>query len=97
MKINQVLWHGWRTVHPDRRRLRRHAHGTAAAWTCRGLVRLRSPSSAPLPHDLSAPAPCGAALTFVFAGGGYSGVEALAELEDMARDACARHPKTSRG
>ena len=28
------------------------------------------------------------ALTFVFVGGGYAGVEALAELEDMARDAC---------
>ncbi len=27
------------------------------------------------------------ALTFVFVGGGYAGVEALAELEDMARDA----------
>ncbi|HEX5566254.1 MAG TPA: FAD-dependent oxidoreductase, partial [Streptomyces sp.] len=29
-----------------------------------------------------------AALTFVFVGGGYAGVEALAELEDMARHAC---------
>ena len=28
------------------------------------------------------------ALTFVFVGGGYAGVEALAELEDMARSAC---------
>jgi NADH dehydrogenase len=28
------------------------------------------------------------ALTFVFIGGGYAGIEALAELEDMARDAC---------
>jgi NADH:ubiquinone reductase (H+-translocating) len=28
------------------------------------------------------------ALTFVFVGGGYAGVEALAELEDMAADAC---------
>ena len=28
------------------------------------------------------------ALTFVFVGGGYAGVEALAELEDMARHAC---------
>jgi NADH dehydrogenase len=27
-------------------------------------------------------------LTFLFVGGGYAGVEALAELEDMARDAC---------
>ncbi|HEX6446928.1 MAG TPA: NAD(P)/FAD-dependent oxidoreductase [Streptosporangiales bacterium] len=32
------------------------------------------------------------ALNFVFIGGGYAGVEALAELEDMARDAC-RHYK----
>ncbi|ARQ70032.1 NAD(P)/FAD-dependent oxidoreductase [Streptomyces marincola] len=29
-----------------------------------------------------------AALTFVFVGGGFAGVEALAELEDMARYAC---------
>jgi NADH:ubiquinone reductase (H+-translocating) len=29
-----------------------------------------------------------AALTYVFVGGGYAGVEALAELEDMARYAC---------
>jgi NADH dehydrogenase len=28
------------------------------------------------------------ALTFVFIGGGYAGVEAMAELEDMARSAC---------
>jgi NADH dehydrogenase len=28
------------------------------------------------------------ALTFVFVGGGYAGIEALAELEDMARYAC---------
>jgi NADH dehydrogenase len=32
------------------------------------------------------------ALTFVFVGGGYAGVEALAELEDMARDACESYP-----
>jgi NADH:ubiquinone reductase (H+-translocating) len=32
------------------------------------------------------------ALTFVFIGGGYAGIEALAELEDMARDACAYYP-----
>lgn len=36
-----------------------------------------------------------AALTFVFAGGGYAGVEALAELQDMAFDACARYPEFS--
>ncbi|MQA80457.1 MAG: NAD(P)/FAD-dependent oxidoreductase [Streptosporangiales bacterium] len=32
------------------------------------------------------------ALDFVFVGGGYAGVEALAELEDMARDACRYYP-----
>ncbi|MEV8631297.1 NAD(P)/FAD-dependent oxidoreductase [Streptosporangium sp. NPDC051023] len=32
------------------------------------------------------------ALTFVFVGAGFAGVEALAELEDMARDACAYYP-----
>ena len=31
------------------------------------------------------------ALTFVFVGGGYAGVEALAELEDLARDAAGRY------
>ena len=36
-----------------------------------------------------------AALTFVFVGGGYAGVEALAELQDMAFDACARYPEFS--
>ena len=36
-----------------------------------------------------------APLTFVFAGGGYAGVEALAELQDMAFDACARYPEIS--
>ena len=50
--------------------------------------------------DAAASAPPGqarrAALTFVFVGGGYAGVEALAELEDMARDACARYPEISR-
>ncbi|GAA4205095.1 NAD(P)/FAD-dependent oxidoreductase [Actinocatenispora rupis] len=35
------------------------------------------------------------ALTFVFVGGGYAGVEALAELEDMARDAVAYYPELS--
>ena len=33
-----------------------------------------------------------AALTFVFVGGGYAGVEALGELEDLARDAIAIYP-----
>jgi NADH:ubiquinone reductase (H+-translocating) len=35
------------------------------------------------------------ALTFVFIGGGYAGIEALAELEDMARDACRSYPELS--
>ncbi|HET9250034.1 MAG TPA: FAD-dependent oxidoreductase, partial [Actinomycetota bacterium] len=33
-----------------------------------------------------------AALTFAFVGGGYAGVEALGELEDLARDAVASYP-----
>jgi NADH dehydrogenase len=32
------------------------------------------------------------ALTFVFVGGGYAGVEAMAELEDFAADACRYYP-----
>jgi NADH:quinone reductase (non-electrogenic) len=36
------------------------------------------------------------ALTFVFVGGGYAGVEALAELEDFSRDACRYYPRVSR-
>src|SRR5690606_7094714 len=32
------------------------------------------------------------ALTFVFVGGGYAGVEALAELQDMAYEACKYFP-----
>jgi NADH:quinone reductase (non-electrogenic) len=32
-------------------------------------------------------------LTFVFVGGGYSGLEALAELQDFAADAIVRYPK----
>ncbi len=38
--------------------------------------------------SVSDPALRARALTFVFVGGGYAGVEALAELEDMARYAC---------
>jgi NADH dehydrogenase len=33
-----------------------------------------------------------AALTFVFVGGGYAGVEALGELEDLSRDAIRTYP-----
>jgi NADH dehydrogenase len=36
------------------------------------------------------------ALTFVFVGGGFAGVEALAELEDMAKDACRYYPGIER-
>ena len=36
-----------------------------------------------------------AALTFVFVGGGYAGVEALGELEDLARDALEAYPNVS--
>ena len=36
-------------------------------------------------------------LTFVFVGGGYSGIEALAELEDMAMYATRYYPSLSRG
>jgi NADH:ubiquinone reductase (H+-translocating) len=37
------------------------------------------------------------ALTFVFVGGGYAGIEALAEMEDMARDALKYYPELSVG
>jgi NADH:quinone reductase (non-electrogenic) len=37
-----------------------------------------------------------AALTFVFVGGGYAGVEALAELEDMVRSALRFYPSLRR-
>jgi NADH:ubiquinone reductase (H+-translocating) len=36
------------------------------------------------------------ALTFVLVGGGYTGVEVVAELEDMARSACEQLPTVSR-
>ena len=35
-------------------------------------------------------------LTFTFVGGGYAGVEALAELEDLARDASRYYPSLAR-
>ena len=38
-----------------------------------------------------------AALTFVFVGGGYAGVEAFAELEDMARAACRYYESVEPG
>jgi NADH dehydrogenase len=36
------------------------------------------------------------ALTFVFVGGGYAGIEALAEMEDMAQDALRYYPELQR-
>ncbi|MDY7105774.1 MAG: NAD(P)/FAD-dependent oxidoreductase [Actinomycetota bacterium] len=36
-------------------------------------------------------------LTFTFIGGGYAGVEALAELESLARDAAAQYPAVAPG
>jgi NADH dehydrogenase len=36
-------------------------------------------------------------LTFTFIGGGYAGVEAIAELESLARDALKRYPMLSPG
>ncbi|GII24128.1 NAD(P)/FAD-dependent oxidoreductase [Planosporangium mesophilum] len=39
------------------------------------------------------PATRACALTFVFVGGGYAGIEALAEMEDMARDALRYYPE----
>ena len=36
------------------------------------------------------------ALSFIFVGGGYAGVEALAELEDLARDACRYYRTVAR-
>ena len=38
-----------------------------------------------------------AALTFVFVGAGYAGVEALGELEDLARDALRNYPGIDEG
>jgi NADH:quinone reductase (non-electrogenic) len=46
--------------------------------------------------ELSDPAARGAALTFVFVGAGYAGVEALGELEDLARAALGVYPNLSR-
>lgn len=37
------------------------------------------------------------ALTFVFIGGGYAGIEALGEMEDMARDALRYYPELRLG
>jgi NADH:ubiquinone reductase (H+-translocating) len=38
-----------------------------------------------------------AALSFVFVGGGYAGIEALGELEDLARDAIGSYPTLAVG
>ena len=42
------------------------------------------------------PAERAKALTFVFVGGGYAGIEALAETEDLLRASTAQHPTISR-
>ncbi|GLY96485.1 NADH dehydrogenase [Actinoplanes sp. NBRC 103695] len=39
------------------------------------------------------PAVRAASLTFVFVGGGYAGIEALAEMEDVVRDALSGYPE----
>jgi NADH:ubiquinone reductase (H+-translocating) len=54
------------------------------------LARLDAAASAGSAHARRA------ALTFVLADGGYAGVKALAELQDMASGACARYPEISR-
>jgi pyridine nucleotide-disulfide oxidoreductase len=41
----------------------------------------------------AAPADAGRRLTFVFAGAGFAGVEALAELQQLTSDALRRHPR----
>jgi NADH:quinone reductase (non-electrogenic) len=46
--------------------------------------------------DASDPARRREALSFVFVGAGYAGVEALAELEDLARDAMKAYPTLER-
>jgi NADH dehydrogenase len=45
--------------------------------------------------ELSDPRARFAALTFVFVGAGYAGIEALGELEDLARDALELYPTLS--
>ena len=45
-----------------------------------------------LAADTSEPARRRTALTFVFVGAGYAGVEALGELEDLSRDALTSYP-----
>lgn len=61
-------------------------------------IHLRNHVLAQLDAAVSATSAAGrdAALTFVFVGGGYAGVEALAELQDMAHDACRRYPGIDR-
>ncbi|MCB1247234.1 MAG: FAD-dependent oxidoreductase, partial [Acidimicrobiia bacterium] len=51
---------------------------------------LRQVDAADAVHD---PALRRRLLTFTFVGGGYAGVEALAELESFSRDVVRRHPK----
>jgi NADH dehydrogenase len=46
--------------------------------------------------EMRDPAARAAALTFVFVGAGYAGIEALGELEDLARDAARTYRRVSR-
>jgi len=48
--------------------------------------------AAGIPVRIAEPAARFAALTFVFVGAGYAGIEALGELEDLARDALRLYP-----
>jgi NADH dehydrogenase len=61
----------------------------AEAIHLRNVVLARLEAAA----DASDPVRRRALLTFVFVGGGYAGVEALAELEDLAHSALRRYPE----
>ena len=52
--------------------------------TCSSSSSWRRPSTTPAERRRR--------LTFVFVGGGYAGVEAMAELEDLVRDASRHYP-----
>src|SRR3954453_3259051 len=69
-----------------------HAFGfkdLADAIALRNHVLLRLEAAAAAPTD----APRRRELTFVFVGAGYAGVEALAELSDLTRDALRHYPE----
>jgi NADH:ubiquinone reductase (H+-translocating) len=64
--------------------------GLADAIRLRNHVLRRLEAAAACLDDASA---CASELTFVFVGGGYAGVEALAELADLVRDALRSYPE----